>query len=390
MNKKILLYVIAGLCLFFISSSISFLAFQPRSNSPKVAPVANTPSGKTTSSKRPTIDPSIPKTEICPLNGAKFTKQEMEVWKTRRPLAVMIENSLDARPLSGLGDADIVYEAVAEGGITRFMGMYYCGAAFGDVVLAPVRSARIYYTKLVTEYDALYNHVGGAGNCDDPTVDERAKALCFIRRNKIKDMDQFGLDFKSCHRLSNRTNKEVAYEHTMACFTDQLYKTAASRDWTNVDAKGVSWDKAFVSWKFKDSVSNQGTVSNIKFQFWNNQPGYDVEWQYDAPTNSYKRVNGGEPAIDLNTDEQIMAKNVVVQLVKEIGPVDEHKHMLYEVTGTGKMLLFQDGQVVSGTWSKATPTTRTRFFDASNKEVQFSPGQIWIELVPSGNQIEYK
>ena len=154
----------------------------------------------------------------------------------------MIENHLDSRPLSGLSSADLVYEAVAEGGITRQMGIFMCDIAGQNITLAPVRSARIYYTKLVAEYDALYNHVGGAGNCDDPTVNEQAKALCFIRRNKIKDMDQFGLDFKSCHRLTNRLDQEVAYEHTMACFTEELYKTAAKRDWQN----DGEWDKFFI------------------------------------------------------------------------------------------------------------------------------------------------
>jgi hypothetical protein len=269
------------------------------------------------------------------------------------------------------------------------MGIFYCGAAAGDVLLAPVRSARIYFTKLVTEYDALYNHVGGAGNCDDPTVDERAKALCFIQRNKIKDMDQFGLDFKTCHRLTNRTDKEVAYEHTMACFSDQLYKVAENRKWTNVDAKGVSWDKNFVSWKFKDDSSAKGTNTSVKFQFWNNQPAYNVEWQYDGANNQYKRLNGSEAALDHNDDSQLVAKNVVIQFVKETGPVDEHKHMLYEVTGTGKMILFQNGQSIQGTWSKTAPASRTKFLDANGKEINFIPGVVWIELVPAGNQIEY-
>jgi hypothetical protein len=76
------------------------------------------------------------------------------------------------------------------------MGIFYCGAAAENLILAPVRSARIYYLPWVLEYDALYNHVGGAGNCDDPTVDERAKALCRIEQWKIKDMDQFGLPYK--------------------------------------------------------------------------------------------------------------------------------------------------------------------------------------------------
>lgn len=354
------------------------------SPSPSVStPVANN------NSKRPTIDPSIPRTEVCPLNGLKFTKQERDVWEKRRPLAVMIENSLDARPTSGLSSADIVYEAIAEGGITRFMGIFYCGVAAGNTTFAPVRSARIYYTRIVPEYDALYNHVGGAGLCNDTTVDERAKALCFIQRNKIKDLDQFGLNFKTCHREPNRTGKDVAYEHTMSCFSEELYNTAASRDWTNVDENGVAWNKNFVPWKFKEDTKTPGTTSNIKFEFWSNQPNYDVEWQYDPSSNSYKRVNGGQPAMDHETEEQLTAKNVIVQFVKETGPVDEHKHLLYDITGTGKMLLFQDGNVVSGSWSKSTPASRTKFMDATGKEVQLNAGVTWIEWVPAGNEIEY-
>ena len=98
----------------------------------------------------------------------------------------MIENHAEARPQSGLSYADVVYEAVAEGGITRFMGVFYCGIAVRNVNLAPVRSARTYFLPWVLEYDALYNHVGGAGLCNDDTVDDRAKALCQIDQYKIK------------------------------------------------------------------------------------------------------------------------------------------------------------------------------------------------------------
>ena len=262
------------------------------------------------------------------------------------------------------------------------MGVFYCAAAADNVALAPVRSARIYFTKLVPEYDALYNHVGGAGNCDDPTVDERAKALCFIRRNKIKYMDQCGLDFKTCHQINNRLDHEVAYEHTMACYTDELYKVAAKRAWDG-------WDFKFVPWKFKEDAGTKGNVTPIKFAFWSNKPDYDVTWDYDASTNSYLRTNGGVKTVDLNTSGPIAAKNVIIQFVKETGPVDEHLHMLYEVTGTGKMLLFQDGLVIPGTWTKATPATRTKFLATTGKEVQLNRGPIWIELIPSGNQVSF-
>ncbi len=389
MRKNYILYTLVAVCLFVISGGIAYLIV---SKSSKSVPPSASVNNVVTNGKRPTIDPSIPRTEVCPLNGLKFTAQEKAVWETRRPLAVMIENHLDARPTSGLGAADIVYEAVAEGGITRFMGIFYCGISAGSEMFAPVRSARIYFVKLAAEYDALYNHVGGAGRCDDPTVDPRAKALCFIVQNKIKDLDQFGPagDFKTCHRISNRTDKEVAYEHTMACFSDELYAVAQKLNWTNTDAKKVAWDKNFSSWKFKDANSTATQVAtDIKFDFWKNQPDYSVEWKYDAASATYKRFNGGVAALDHNSDEQLSAKNVIVQFVKETGPLDEHQHMYYENIGTGKILLFQDGKVVAGTWSKVSPFVRTKFVDDQGKEVQLTRGQIWIELVPSGNQIGY-
>lgn len=386
-KKTIIIYTLTALSLFIFSAGLTYWISSSIKPKPTKAPIASpTP----TPQRKSKIDPAIPRTEACPLNGVLFTKQEKEAWEKRRPLAVIIENHVDSRPTSGLTNADIVYEGVSEGGVTRFMGIFYCGIAVDNITFAPVRSARIHFTKLVPEYDALYNHVGGAGNCDDPTVDERAKALCFIRRNKIKDLDQFGLDFKACHRVTNRIDKEVAYEHTMACYSDELYKVAEKRKWTNVDEKKVPWNKNFVSWKFKDeSKSSTPTATNIGFDFWTSQKDYSVSWRYDAETNSYLRSNKGEKAIDHNTGEQISAKNLVIQLVKETGPVDEHKHMLYEVTGTGKMLLFQDGQAISGTWSKTTPIARTKFFSSDGKEIKFNAGVVWIELVPSKNKIEY-
>src|SRR3990172_7597552 len=185
MNKPVLVYIFLGLGLFLISAGLSFWLFTslPKSTGIPISPLSASPSPGI----RSKLDPSIPRTEICPLNGALFTKQERDVWETRRPLGVMIENSPDSRPQSGLGTADIVYEAVAEGGITRFMAIFHCNAPYSvNLMIAPVRSARIYFVNLISEYDGLYNHVGGAGNCDDPNVDPRAKALCAIHSNKIK------------------------------------------------------------------------------------------------------------------------------------------------------------------------------------------------------------
>jgi len=386
MKKNTQKYIVIGIILYLISAGISFAAF--KSLGGKTIASTPLPSNGTNFA----IDPSIPKTEKCPLNGQLFTKQERDIWEKRRPLAVMIENHEEARPQSGLSYADIVYETVAEGGITRFMGVYYCGIAAYNIGFAPVRSARTYFVDWVSEYDALYNHVGGAGRCNDDTVDERAKALCQIEKYGIKDMDQFGIPFPTCYRNYDRLDHPVATEHTMVCYSNKLYDLAATRKWTNVDEENMAWDKNFVSWKFKAEAkeSERGSVASISFAFWDQfKDAYSVQWNYDSATNSYKRLNGGKPHLDMETKQQLTAKNVAIQFAKETIGVDEHGHLLYGTIGEGKALIFEDGKIISGTWKKPSRTARTKFYDATGTEVSFNPGQVWIEVVATDAKITY-
>jgi hypothetical protein len=338
MNKK-LSYIIAALGLYLVATGLSYAAFQKIGTPELTSIVGTTKKTKTSPTPKPKykIDPSIPRTEICPLNGMKYTKKEKEVWDTRRPLAVMIENTEDARPQSGLSRADIVYEAIAEGWITRFMGVYYCNTPFENIEFAPVRSARTYFVDWVSEYDALYNHVGGAGLCNDDTVDIRAKALCQIQRFGIKDMDQFGIGYPDCYRNPDRLDHPVATEHTMVCFSENLFKIAQKREWTNVDEDGVAWDKNFVPWKYKEEgkEGDKGTVSKINVMFTSGYEKYDAEWDYDKATNSYLRKTGGVAHLDLSTKEQLAPKNVIVQFTKPFNLEDvaaRVKELLGETT----------------------------------------------------------
>lgn len=391
-SAKIIKSSLFALILYLVSTGVSFAAFSllPTKQQPTMIasplPLQVTPGGT-----KFTVEAGLPRTEVCPINGVKYPQKYREIWEKRRPLAVMIENSKDSRPQSGLSLADIIYEAVAEGGTTRFMGIFYCGATLGNISLAPVRSARIYFVNWVPEYDALYNHVGGAGRCEDETVDDRAKALCAIRRYGIKDLDQFGISFPDCYRNYDRLDHPVATEHTMVCRLDNLYKIAQARGWTNVDENGVLWDKNYVPWKFKEEAkeNDRVNVSPISFIFWPGYKDYAVRWEYDKTNNIYKRFNADEPHKDLETGEQLTAKNIVIQFAKETGGIDEHAHLLYETIGSGKALIFQDGTVTNGSWKKETRLARTRFFDTNGKEVAFNPGQIWIELMPLGGQVDY-
>jgi hypothetical protein len=254
-----------------------------------------------------------PKTEACPINGKLYTKEEAAIWSTRRPLMVMIENHEDSRPQSGLQTADIVYEAVAEGGITRFMGVFYCGQVAGSESakydVGPVRSARTYFLDLASEYSdyPLYNHVGGAncsaatdgGTCTTATKAQAIEQIAsygWNNKGTWSDLSQFSLSYKACRREPDRTGDERATEHTMYCSTKELWNVAESRGLTNLtEAKKTSWDKNYRSWLFKqtDEASSSPVASNISFNFWSGYSDYSVNWKFDSANNSYVRYNGG-------------------------------------------------------------------------------------------------
>ncbi len=395
-KQQFITTLVIGLALYLVATGLSFAGFSMLAKS-KTSPVAVTMTGKG-DQQHFTIDPSVPRTEPCPLNGKLYTTQEKDLWAKNRPLAVMIENHVEARPQSGLSSADVVYEAVAEGGITRFMGVFYCGIALNPTNFAPVRSSRVYFLPWVMEYDALYNHVGGAG-CDE-TVDPRARALCEITDLGIKNMDEFNLGIKTtdkkfplCYRNPDRLGHEVATEHTMICNSAGIYDEAALRGWTNVDAKGVSWDKNFQPWKFADDAkaSDRGTATSISFVAWK---GYDadfgVRWDYDKAANVYKRFTGGVAHTDLENKQQLTAKDVVVLFAKETETGDIHGHLLYNNVGSGTGIVFQNGTATKVVWQKATIGARTKFYDAAtNKEIVFTRGQIWIEMLPTGTPVTY-
>ncbi|MFC1711496.1 DUF3048 domain-containing protein [Patescibacteria group bacterium] len=349
------------------------------------------------------IDVSGPKTESCLLNGKLYTKAEKEVWSTRRPLAVMIENHPEARPQSGLSNADVIYEAVAEGGITRFLVMFYCGAVAKENIIGPVRSARTYFLDFASEYGEtpLYIHVGGA-HCDPQTGDgclngAKADALGQIGTygwEGENDLNQFSIGFPTFWRDYERIGHTVATEHTMYSTTERLWAMAKKRDWTNEDPDGVDWTENFVPWSFLTEKDDQetGDKTSISFSFWEDYKESAVKWEYDAENRVYKRLNADKVHKDLNTDTQLTTKTVVVQLMKESSANDGYPgnvHLLYGTIGEGKALIFSQGNVEQVKWVKKSRKARTTFYLSSGKEYKFNPGIIWIEIVPLGTEVTY-
>jgi hypothetical protein len=401
-SKKFII-VASFIGLFLVSVGLSLIVFYlvaPK----EVSGILNKVNQKTK------INLNLPKTEECPINGEKYTKVESDVWNTRRPVIAVIENHLDARPVTGLSRADVVYEAVAEGGITRFLSVFYCGVSAEDVQAAPIRSARIYFVNLAAGYgtDPIFLHQGGANNfCPDcpggvktrgeidPSVDAYGALDKLGWRNGTKgnDMDGgFNIGFPIVVRDQYRlSSTPAAWEHSVVADLNEVYVEASRRNFNYKDESGTAWTKGFRKWLFQDGkATTSPTAGNITFNFWESMPGYDVEWKYDSASNSYARFNGGKAQVDWQLDKpQITAENVAIMFVQEKGPVDRELHMFYQVTGTGKAIVFQNGQAITGTWKKTTPLDREIFYDTTGEEIKMVRGATWVELVPAQNKVTY-
>jgi len=385
--KKNIFLIIGGIGLYLLSTGIAYATFSYLRPATMISPAP-----EVTEEGGFKVDVTAPKTEACPLNGEKYTKSEKEAWEKLRPLIVMIENHEEARPQSGLSHADVIYEAVAEGGITRFLAIFYCDiisqARSGVYDLGPVRSARTYYLDWASEYSdyPLYVHVGGA-NLPGP-ADALGQIYDYGWLSQRNDMNQFSLGYNICRREPERTGRTVATEHTMYCGSFALWQEALERGLGAVDEDGNRWNKNFVSWKFKDDDSSGQSLSP-EFNFWEGYKEYQVKWEYDSRSNHYKRINGGTSLTDNNNQEQLTAKNIVIQFARERATGDAEKHLLYTTTGESRALIFQDGQLIKGEWSKKDRKSRTIFTDLNGKEIKFNPGPIWIEVLPIGSEVDY-
>lgn len=381
--------LIIAIVIYIGSTLVSYILFSNFGPQDVITPVSTPERGK---DERVAFDESLPRTEECPLNGAKYSKPQRQWWEKHRPLGVMIENHEEARPQSGLSHADVVYEAVAEGGITRFLAVYHCQDAG---IIGPVRSARTYFLDFISEYAdfPLYAHVGGA-NTSGP-----ADALGQIDDYGWKlynDLNEFSISYPTFKRDYDRLGRTVATEHTMYSSTDKLWTYAAKkRKLTNKDEDGNSWDENFVKYSFKDDAkeSARPLSQTITFNFWEDYDGYEVIWTYDKATNSYARINGGSPLKDKNNGKQIRAKNVVILFMTERRANDGYEgnlHMIYGTKGTGRATIFMDGQETKGTWSKKDRTSRLILRDNQGREVEFNRGPIWSAILAIGSSVIVK
>lgn len=339
-NKKVLIVLII---LFIILAVLGFIYFKNKNK-----PVA-------TSTEQVIVEKKEVKKIISPLTGKELQDESL----TKRPVtALMIENSPDARPQSGLTDADIVYEAIAEGGVTRFMAVYQESQ---PTYIGPIRSARSYYIDYALPYQASYGHVGGS-----------PQALQDIKDLGVRDIDQF-FNAGAYWRIAERFAP-----HNMYTGFDKLDQLNQSKGYTSSSFKGF---------ERKEQVPQTPTAKTIDLAI--SGPLYSPRFDYDATTNSYLRSQAGQAHTDAKSGATISPK-VVVALVVPNGNDSDGYHSTYATTGTGAVYVFQDGIVSEGTWSKADRKSPLVLKDKNGLPMKLNAGQAWVSLVGASSDISYK
>lgn len=295
------------------------------------------------------VSKPTPKPEVkyySPLTGNQV---ENEAATRQAVTGMMIENSPDARPQSGIKNSGVIFEAIAEGGITRFLVLYQ---EQKPQIIGPVRSVRLYYLDWLAAFDASIGHVGGS-----PT------GLQEVRNGNYRDIDQF-FNGNSYWRATDRYaphNVYTSFEKIDALNTSKGYLTSSFTGFSRKDSKAL---------KTPVATHIDVTMSSAL---------YNSAYDYNAATNTYDRFQVGEPFTD-REEGQLSPRVVIVMKIEQ--RISDGTHQEMDTIGSGTAYVFQDGDVHEVTWSKASKTEQIKFTTAEGQDFRLARGQTFISVVP--------
>jgi hypothetical protein len=310
-----------------------------------------------------------------PLNGEPTPRADAE----RRAIAVTIDNYYpSARPQTGLSDASVVFETLAEGGITRLMAIYL---EHDPPVVGPVRSTRIYFDDWAGAYHAMLAHVGGNDDAQGqlwqmPSVynlDEGAEPFM------LSDFSPY------FWRSAARSVPDNMYANVARL---RAYAASHGEDWP--------YNKASLPHKQLAPVAARGRSGTLTINFVDPlfpsapaNPAYQVQYRFDRASDSYLRVVGGTPQIDQATRQPIYVRNVVVMHtgagIPDLAAGTTVDAVSIPVIGSGTAEFYQDGRVERGIWRQKDALAPLQFLTSRGTPVMFNPGQTWIEVLPQSS-----
>lgn len=329
----------------------------------------------------PAPSPSPPKPVLCPLTGLEAPK---DVDVNRPALGVKIANSKDARPQAGLENADIVYEILAEGGISRFLAIYHCD---GTESLGPIRSARSADVDVLREYEpAILAYSGGhpevrakvkATKQLIPALDDENPKLYTFQKGRRAPQNLFSSTTK-LRTVSDRTGAPkigLVFDHN-ALGAPASPSPSPARGTTAAPPPPPA------------SPSASPAAGNaVTFAF----SGTDLRrYTFDPAAGAYLRSHG-DTAHNSVSGQQLRTNNVVVLKVNvtQSNYKDAAGNFSPEitVTGGGEAVVLRGGTSITGKWMRNGLSDKMRLVDAAGKDIALLPGRTWVHLVPNGQAV---
>lgn len=278
-----------------------------------------------------------------------------------RPLVVMVENSPRARPQDGLHKADIVYEVLAEGEITRFVSVFQSQTV--DVI-GPVRSLRPYFAQIGHGLDGVIVHAGWSQDAKN-----------YLVKHKLANFDQVYGDDKYYWRDNSRKAPHNLYTKT-ELLREGIVNKKYREEWNEVRLK-------FYQDGLDIPAITGAPATSIRIDY---IAGYFVGYDYDPATQKYNRTMKGEAHKDKTTETQLTADNLMVIFAKH-KIVDDVGRREVDVTGPGDGYLIQRGTLREIKWELKDGLIRP-YIDG--QEAELLPGQTWVQIVPIGSKVEYQ
>jgi len=326
-------------------------------------------------------EPTKQEEQTGPLNSGNVSPISglpCENWN-RRPVAVMQPADVSARPAAGLGDADMVFEMpVITASITRIMGVYVCGNP-DDV--GSMRSSRHDYIALAKGLDAIYVHWGGSHYA----IDELNKGVI----DGLNCNNDGGKSAGQCCYRKEATGTMRGVDTGYAKFTKLL---ECSKEF------GYRMENKFSGYphQAEAALDARGKGGHLRVAF---AGPFAAEYDYDRETNSYLRTWGNVADKDRNTGNRIAPKNVVV-MIAESGQIVEGEQYnnvqigdpWYDSKDSGDATYYMNGQQYKGIWKKDKSKLESKlfFYGEDGKEVQFVPGQIWVDILEPGQTLRWE
>ncbi len=283
----------------------------------------------------------------------------------QRPVAVMFNNLEKALPQIGIGQADVVYEIVAEGGITRLMGLFQDLEGAGD--LGSIRSAREYYVNLANGHDAIYIHAGGSPQAYDALQGWGMNYIDFVNG-----------PYDAMYWRDKERRKTAGFEHSLLTSSERVLEQMPSR-FRREHNEGFE-----VGWTFSEEAPEGGeTASRLEVPFSSYKTGY---FTYDGETGQYQvsqTVNGHDhDFIDGGTGQPVAFSNVLV-LYTDISQVkgDTAGRKDVRTTGTGEGLLLRDGRLYEITWERSDRNDTYSFLDKGGTPIPLAVGTSYINVI---------